>query len=88
MEEPPTMFDDIDTLLDVKTLGPGLAYKRGTRNTSDNLNPVEYRQEDSRKSTSNTMLKLLVLIINTTTLPEERKDGYPIDLTHMAGMEK
>jgi hypothetical protein len=49
MEEPPTMFDDIDTLLDVKTLGPGLAYKRGTRNTSDNLNPVEYRQEEVNK---------------------------------------
>ena len=46
MEAPPTMFDDMDTLLDVKTLGPGLAYNKGTHITD---RPVELRQDEVNK---------------------------------------
>ena len=41
--DPPTIYDDLDTLLDVKTLGPGLCYHK--RNQQGCSNPVELRQQ-------------------------------------------
>ena len=41
MDNSPTMYDNKDTLMDVKTLGPGLCYKKKNYKTK----PVDTRQE-------------------------------------------